>query len=87
MSVPPKPSGSFDLPDVIINTSAPIDVLIEGRYIPPGTVVTLQLFSLDGADQTLTTSPLQGTLEQSTTSASVTFPVGFTRGYARAVWE
>ena len=83
---PANPSGSFEAPDVVINSGSAVPVEIEAHYIPVGTVVKLHLLSLDAADQVVETSPLLGTLESSTATATVTFPPGFTRGYARAVW-
>ncbi|MBN1605166.1 MAG: hypothetical protein JW940_00960 [Polyangiaceae bacterium] len=87
MSVPPDPTGSFELPDVVFNFGNAIDVLIEARYVPPGTDVKLHLYSTDGADQIVTAPALQGTLEQSTTAVSIVFPPGFSRGFAHVAWE
>ena len=87
MPVAPNPTGSFELPDVTINEGASTIVEIEARNVPPGTVVSLYLFSLEGADQVVESAPLVGTPELSTTTASVVFPPGFTRGFARAVWR
>ncbi len=87
ISVPPSPTGSFDVPDVIFTSDVPVEVVVEGRQVPLGTVVQLHLFSLDGADQVIDMPPLEGTLEQSTTTdPMVTFPAGFTRGYVHASW-
>ena len=87
VAVAANPTGSFDLPDATINRKDPALVEVEARQVPPGTVVKLHLFSLEGKDQIVDCPPLAGTLEQSTTSVAVTFPPGFTRGYARAVWR
>ena len=85
--VPANPSGSFELPDVTIQEGAATIVEIEARNVPPGTAVSLHLFSLGGDDQVVESEPLAGTPEISTTTASVVFPPGFTRGFARAVWR
>lgn len=85
--VPANPTGSFEMPDVTINEGTAVPVEIEARLVPPGTVVKLHLFSLEGADQIVSAPPLAGTLELSAATASVTFPPGFTRGFARAVWR
>ena len=87
VAVPPNPTGSFELPDVNIDASAATAVVIEGRFVPVGTVVRLHLVSEDGADQIVDSAPLAGTLEQTSATASVVFPRGFTRGFARAVWR
>ena len=80
------PTGSFIVPDVTINKGTAAMVVVEARNIPVGTVAELRLFSEGGADQIVQTSPLDGTAAQSTATASVTFPPGFSRGFVRAVW-
>jgi hypothetical protein len=85
-AVNPDPTGSFDLADVTIDDSSAVDVTIRGRNVPLGTKPKLHLFSLEGTDQTVEASPLTGSLEESTASATLTFPAGFSRGYVRAVW-
>ena len=87
VALPPNPTGSFELPDVNIDASAATSVIIEGRFVPVGTIVRLHLVSEDGADQIVDSAPLAGTLAQSSATASVVFPRGFTRGFARAVWR
>jgi hypothetical protein len=86
VSLPASPSGTFELPDVTFNNSGPVNVEVEAQGVPVGTVVKLYLLSLDANDQIIDTPPLVGTKDQSSTSVSVTFPPGFTRGYARATW-
>jgi hypothetical protein len=91
VAVPPNPSGSFELPDVTLNTNTPVSVDIQASGIPPGTMVTLRVFPEIADDPTAGYLPevqamLQGTLESSTASVSVTFPYGFSRGYVRATW-
>ena len=85
--LPPNPTGSFEIPDLNIDASAATTVVIEGRFVPVGTIVRLHLVSEDGADQIVGSAPLAGTLQQSSATASVVFPRGFTRGFARAVWR
>jgi hypothetical protein len=85
-AVRPDPTGAFDAADVTINSSEPVEITIQARYVPVGTVPKITLFSLEGNDQQLDASPLAGTLEQSTSTVTATFPAGFSRGYVRAVW-
>jgi hypothetical protein len=85
--VPQTPSGTFTLPDVQINETGATLVTIESHQVPLGTTVELHLFSENGADQVIVSPPLSGTFENGTTTVSVTFPPGFTRGYPRAVWR
>lgn len=81
-----SPTGSFQMPDVSINSASAVTIVIEARNIPVGTVVKLHLFSENGADQFVDTTPLAGTSQTSTATASVVFPTGFSRGFVRATW-
>jgi hypothetical protein len=85
--VPTRPNGSFEVPDVIINEGGTAAIAIEARFVPPGTIVRVHLFTENAGDQIVDSTPLQGTLEQSTATASVVFPSGFSRGFVRAVWR
>jgi hypothetical protein len=80
-------TGSFTPPDITFNSTTPVPVVVEARYVPLGTTPTLLLMSLETADQILTMPAVAGTLQQSTTTMQVTFPPSFTRGYVRAKWE
>jgi hypothetical protein len=82
-----SPAGGFSPADVQINANGPTAVIIEAHQVPPGTSIELHLFSDNGNDQVITSPPLSGTLETSTTTIQVTFPPGFTRGYPRGVWR
>ncbi len=84
--LPTTPSGSFQTPDVIINSSAPVPVALQVSGIPPGTVLTLFVFAEDGTFQTVQTSPLAGTLQSSTATASITFLPDLSLGYVKATW-
>ena len=86
VAVPGSPTGSFAVPDTVINSAAPVSVVVQASQVPVGTTVTLQFFSESLGTFTATTSPLSGTLASSSASASVTFPPGYTRGYASASW-
>jgi hypothetical protein len=87
VAVPPNPTGSFDTPDVNFTDGLAVPVAIEAKNIPPGTIVKVYVFSENGADQIVDSAGLQGTLTQSTVTASVVFPPGFSRGFVRAVWR
>jgi hypothetical protein len=89
--VPPNSSGSFLLPDVTISKNAAVNVDIEATGIPPGTVVTLQVYPQTPTDLTVVNLPtsqatLSGTLQSSTATAIFAFPYGFSRGFVRATW-
>jgi hypothetical protein len=86
VALPTTPSGSFQTPDVIINSSSPVPVAIQTSGIPPGTVLTLFVFAENGTFQTVQTSPLTGTLQSSTATASVTFNPDLSLGYVKATF-
>ena len=90
LPVSATPAGSLLLPDVSINKLGPVNVDMEAHGIPPGTVVTLQVFSQTPTDlntvNVTTTAILAGTLQLSTATAQFTFPYGFSRGFVRATW-
>lgn len=85
-ALPTVPSGSFQTPDVIINSSAPVPVSIQASGIPPGTVLTLFVFAENGTFQTVQTSPLSGTLQSSTATANITFQPDLSLGFVKATW-
>lgn len=85
-SVPPNPTGSFDTADVTIQTSEPVVVNIEASGVPVGTIPKVYTYSLEGGDQVIDGTPLAGTLETANSTANVTFPSGYSRGWVRAVW-
>ena len=86
VAVPASPTGSFTVPDTVINTGSPVSVVVQASQITLGTTVTLQFYSESAGFFSATTSGLTGTLASSTASAQITFPPGFTRGYALASW-
>jgi hypothetical protein len=68
-------------------TSSPVTISIEARFVPPGTVVELEFFAEDGTEQIVKSTPLEGTLERSTATASVP-PMGAASvGYVKANWK
>jgi hypothetical protein len=85
-SVATNPTGTFTVPDVTVNSNAPLAVAIQAANVPVGTVVTLVIFSENGPDQTIQSTPLAGTLASSTATASVTLPSGFSKGFVKATF-
>ena len=77
-------TGSFQMPDVTINTGSPVTLQIQASQVPVGTVAALLFFSDNGPDMTVNSTPLAGTLAASTATATVTFPAGYTRGFVSA---
>ena len=86
IDVPANPSGDFELPDVTFEGTDPVTIEIEARSIPPGTTVEVMVFSENGLDQVIESTPLEGTLALSTATAEVVFPFGFTRLLLEANW-
>jgi len=85
-AAPAVPTGSFTAPDVTINSGAAVPVAIAATNIPAGTVVSLVISSETGGDQVVQATPLSGTAASSTATASITWPLGVSRVYIRAVW-
>lgn len=87
VNAPAFPTGSFGVPDITVNSTSAIPVQIGASGIPLGTTLTLFVTS-DGtvAEQTVTTSPLAGSLSSSTATANITLPQGIHRLYLRATW-
>jgi hypothetical protein len=83
-----NPSASLILADVVAETRDPIEVEVEARNIPLGTVVNLRVISENATDQVLDSTPLAGT--RALSAATVTIPAlppGFSRAFARAEWS
>jgi hypothetical protein len=82
----PINANPFSFPDTTINTASPVTVNVTAQYIPVGTVPQILIYSELGPDQTVPCSALQGTLQQSTCTASIAFPTGGSRGFVKATW-
>lgn len=82
--VPANPGGGFNPADLAINEGGESEIQIEGRGVPVGTVVKVTVIS-DTVDPVIVNStPLSGSLELSTATASVTIPSGFSQIIAQA---
>jgi hypothetical protein len=79
-------ANPFSFPDAVINSGGPVIVNVQAQNIPVGVVPTISITSEFGGTQTVSCSALQGTLQQSTCSASVTFATGGSRGFVKATW-
>ncbi len=77
VAVPPNPTGAGDveLPNTVTN---PVTVNIAASGIPVGTVVKVILNQPYGTNITANSSPLSGTLQSSTATASIDIPPGAT---------
>ena len=81
-----SPTGSFTVPDVTVNSNSALAVQIQAQNVPLGTTATLFFFSENGPDQTIISTGLAGMVANSTATAMVTLPSGFSRGYVKATW-
>ena len=86
VAVPTDPTGSFTAPDLAINNPGPVEMVIAASNIPPGAVVRLTLLNENTGAQTVTSTPLVGTLADSTATASATFSVGVTQVLVRSTF-
>ncbi len=86
VAVAEDPTGSFTMPDVTIDNGGEVTLEIEAASIPVGTVISLTLTSDEGGVQALTSTPLAGTFDDSTATASITIPTGFSTFYMTASW-
>jgi hypothetical protein len=86
VAVPANPTGSFTVPDVVLNSSSPLAVNIQATNIPTGTTANLYFANESFALQTVLSSALAGTTASSTATATVTLHPGYSEGYIVATW-
>lgn len=84
--IPPNPTGSFTVPDVALNSNAPLPVSIHATNIPLGTTATLYFSTENFPDQQIVSTQLGGDVTSSTATATVTLNPGFSKGYIVATW-
>lgn len=80
------PRGSFDPVDVTIDNAASIEIVVEGRNIPLGTMVTVTILNETEGLQVVTSGPLAGTIDLSTATVTANMPAGFSRIYTRVTF-
>lgn len=88
VELPARTSGSFTVPDAVINTDQPVLFEIEARNIPLGTTFTISLWNETALLIEFPTGGLAGTLAGSTATATPAIPIqyGNTRGFIYATW-
>jgi hypothetical protein len=84
--VPEHPGGSFVTPDVTINEGQAAQLDIVATSVPPGTVAEIQMYSEVEGQTSVQSTPLVGTFEASTATATVTIPPGFARFIIFSTW-
>ncbi|MCH9651415.1 MAG: hypothetical protein K0U98_24525 [Deltaproteobacteria bacterium] len=86
VAVPASPTGHFPPADLTINNGDPVTFDIQASNIPLGTVVRVAMLSETRDLLFIDSSPLTGTLESSTASATAVVPIGFSRFTVEANW-
>lgn len=86
VNAPVNPQGGYTLPDLTINSTNAVPVVVNASNIPVNTPVTLFLSTETGQDLTASQVNLTGTVTSSTATVNVVIPQGVTRLIARAVW-
>lgn len=80
------PGGSILNPDIVLDNPSPVEVVIAASGIPIGTQLTLSIFSVELGEITGISTPLKGTLESSTATATIQFPPTISQMFVRATW-
>jgi hypothetical protein len=78
---------AVSLPDLTINQTAPANIALEARFVPTGTVLSIECVPKDGSPVIVTTTPLTGTFELSYATASVSFPSGQSHCLVNGSWK
>lgn len=86
VAVPASPHARITAPDVVINSAVASTIELEAHGIPLGTTIELSLIPVSGDPIIITSTALTGTLENSTATASVTIPYGFSHFYVETSW-
>jgi len=86
IAVPASPSGTFTVPDVLLNSTSPLTVNIHATNVPVGTIPTLYFATQNFPDQTIVPTALAGTPTSSTATATVTLNPGYSIGFVTATW-
>jgi len=63
------------------------DALLTAEGIPTGTTHTLSIFSAELGEITATSTPLAGTIESSTATATIQSPPTISQLFVRAQWS
>ncbi|WP_089938178.1 hypothetical protein [Candidatus Entotheonella palauensis] len=79
LPVPEATKGNFIVPDITLERATTVPVELEARNIPLGTEVRLTIIPETGSPTTVMSTPLAGTPERSTATATVPFSHGFSR--------
>jgi hypothetical protein len=82
----PNPST---FPDITVNTTLPVAVVIQTHNIPTTATVNLTILNQNGVADTVIPAPPIGNCDQDnlcTTTVNVVFPFGASRGLTKLTW-
>jgi len=83
--VPTDPLGHIGTDDVLIGRpNSPVTIQIKAQNIEPGTVVQVRIVPSNGGAFGVASTPLEGSYELSTATATASFPIGSSAVYLRA---
>jgi hypothetical protein len=85
-NVTQNPKGFYTTPDLAIDKTSPVPIVVRGTNIPTGTTVNIFLNFDPGTADTSSSVTLTGTVADSTGTLNVSFPRGVSRFFVRAVW-
>ncbi len=86
IDVPEQTTGSLTTADVVVDTASPVTLEIAAQGVPLGTVVRVSVLSETAETIVVESTPLEGTVESSTATATVTIPHGFVHFLVEAIW-
>ena len=86
-TVPTTPLGNMASADLTIDTSSAATIQIEAENIPLGTLISLTMLSESREKIEAQSTPLTGTFENSTATATITIPAGFSLFNVVATWN
>jgi len=86
ISITPNPNT---FPDITLNTSSPVPVVIQTQNIPPNATLTLTILDENNVADTVVQAPPLSNCTASnfcTTTVNVTFPFGGSYGLTKVTW-
>ncbi|MBV9084800.1 MAG: hypothetical protein JOZ62_19150 [Acidobacteriaceae bacterium] len=87
ITVQANTGSSLELPKTNITASDPVAIILEARYVRPGTVLKLHFISESGKDQTVASTALVGTFQLSHATAPAAIEGGLTHLAIEASWQ
>jgi vancomycin resistance protein YoaR len=86
LPITPNPNT---FPDITINTTAPVPVVIQTHNIPTTATINLTVLDQNAVPDTVIPAPPLGNCDPNnvcTTTVDVVFPFGASRGLTRVTW-